>query len=85
MIPLYFREDNGDYLVVFLVPTIRDPFENRMFEGRAADVAGLHSSVCSCRIHIRHIRTKCEWVHCNDVPAAWMEALSPAEEPASCE
>ncbi len=66
----YYREPNGDYLMVWGRPF--DSEGNR--EGRATAIGGLVTSVCTTALGPAFLRS-CTPVLKGDVPAEWLEAI----------
>jgi hypothetical protein len=66
----YYQEPNGDYLAV-------DPTGQPPFDGRAAAIAGLPSSVCSTGIS-QEFLNQCRPVHEKSVPPEWRKAIDPS-------
>ena len=72
----YYREANGDYLVVD-IDTKRVYFNlPTSYEGRAAVIANLPESVATCLISESYL-AQCVEVTLSDVPAEWLRGLTP--------
>jgi len=63
----FYLEPNGDYLMVF------GPGSESCFrETRAACIAGLPSSVCTCQAHISYL-ADCMEIVASSVPQLWRD------------
>ena len=70
----YYLEPNGDYLMVRDRPHAYDyayPVPKAIFEGRAAAIAGLPTSVCTCAMSGLYL-AECRRVLRRYVPAEWL-------------
>lgn len=71
----FYREDNGDYLVVdtATIAYYKTHFGKDHFDGRATAIAGLITSVQSTSISRAFIKESCVPVKRQDVPKEWLE------------
>jgi hypothetical protein len=83
MSPIFYREKNGDYLVILAERA--DHAGPKLYQGRAANIAGLTTSVCTCVIAQSYLDRECQVVSREDVPADWVKAMFPPAESTQCE
>ena len=63
----YYREPNGDYLAIH-----GKGGDAQLFEGRAAAIEGLPSSMATTGVHKEFLRT-CIRVNRDEVPREWLQ------------
>ena len=73
----YYREHNGDYLAIDAGTNryYRTVFGKDHYEGRAAAIASLVTSVCTTSISQGFLRTQCKRVAKAKVPGNWLRAI----------
>jgi hypothetical protein len=71
----FYRESNGDYLCIDVRLCSEDVTGQRFFDGRAAAVEGLPTSVCTCSVGVRFLKESCRRVRRKDVPQEWLQAM----------
>lgn len=74
---LYYRERNGNFLAIDTSTNCyhRKMFGNDYYEGRAAAIASLVSSVCSTSISREFLRKECKRVPKANVPSDWLRVI----------
>ena len=74
---VYFREQNGDYLAIDTDTNAyyHQVFGQDHFEGRAAAIQGLASSVCTTAVSRAYLRANCKRVARASVPDEWRRAI----------
>lgn len=75
---IYYREPDGDHLAVWYARRMPDGsgIPGGVFAVRAAAIAGVPSSVCTCGASRDYLRN-CRPVRRSAVPANWLQGINP--------
>lgn len=69
---IFYKDNNCDFLAIDIFSKTGD-----IYEGRAAAIAGLISSVCTTQITLSYLLSCCILVQKKDVPEEWLRAFFP--------